>query len=163
MSAGIQPGETTAENFDTEVFLVKVGTVHIGNFQLTALGGLDALGDLDDVVVVEVKAGDGITGLGLGRFFFDAERSAVGIELNHTEALRVGNMVTKYRGAIGLFSGGAQVIGEMLTVENVVAKDQAARVFANELFTNDERLCQAVRAWLLGIAELHAILATVAQ
>ncbi|MNJ67131.1 hypothetical protein D3C77_632740 [compost metagenome] len=72
-------------------------------------------------------------------------------------------MVTEYGCTVTLLAGGAQFVGEVLAVEDVIAQDEAARVFANELFANDEGLCQAIRAWLFGVSQLYAILATVTQ
>ncbi|MDT4860111.1 hypothetical protein FQZ97_946540 [compost metagenome] len=48
-------------------------------------------------------------------------------------------------------------------MEDVVAKNQAYGVFANELFANQKGLGQAVRRRLLRIAEFDAELAAVAQ
>ena len=44
--------------------------INVSDFELTALRGRDALGDRDDVVVVEVKAGHGVRELGLAGFSF---------------------------------------------------------------------------------------------
>src|SRR3546814_17185622 len=56
-----------------------------------------------------------------------------------------------------------QVIREVLTIKNVVAQDQTAGVFADEFFADDEGLCQAVRARLLGVGQLDAVQAAVTQ
>ena len=51
----------------------------------------------------------------------------------------------------------------MLAVEDVVAEDQAHRVFADEFFADNERLGEAIRRRLLGIAQVDAELAAVAE
>jgi hypothetical protein len=38
--------------------------VEVGDLQLAARAGLDALGDVDHLVVVEIQAGDGVVALG---------------------------------------------------------------------------------------------------
>jgi hypothetical protein len=60
-------------------------------------------------------------------------------------------------------TGGTQIVRKVLTVKDVVAQDQAARVFADELFANDESLRQTVRTRLLGIGQLDAVQAAVTQ
>ena len=62
-----------------------------------------------------------------------------------------------------LRTGGAQGIREVLTVEDVVAPGQAARIFADELFADYESLCQTVRTRLLGVSQLDAVQAAITQ
>ncbi|MNR67182.1 hypothetical protein D3C85_1910400 [compost metagenome] len=52
--------------------MLKVSAVNVCDFQLTALGRLDVLGDLDNLIVVKIETGDCIARLGLLRFFFNA-------------------------------------------------------------------------------------------
>ena len=53
--------------------------------------------------------------------------------------------------------------GETVAVENIVTQDHGAFVIADELPANQERLGQAVGTGLLGVAQLQAKLAAVAQ
>ena len=63
-----------------------------------------------------------------------------------------------------LFGGSLfQGLGERLAVENIVAQNQTDVVVADKFFADDECLCQAVRAGLLGIADGDAEIAAVTQ
>ena len=56
-----------------------------------------------------------------------------------------------------------QGLGERLTIENIVAQDQADVVVADKFFADDECLRQAVGAGLLGIADGDAEIAAVTE
>ncbi len=163
VGTGVEPGEATAEALDVEVAAFEVGHVDVGYLQLAAWRGLDRLGDLDDVVVVEVQAGHRVAGLRLLRLLFDGQCLAALIEVDHAEALRVLDPVAEYGSAAWLGGGTLQLLGEVLAVEDVVAENQAHRIVTDELFTDQERLGQAIRRGLLGIAEVDPELAAVAQ
>ncbi|MNE68304.1 hypothetical protein D3C80_1639570 [compost metagenome] len=102
VSTGIEPGKAAAEAFDTQVAALQVGVVDVCDFKLATCRRLYILGDLDHVVVVEIKARDRIAGFGLGGFFFDRKRATLVVEVNHAEPLRVFHPVTKHRGALRL-------------------------------------------------------------
>ncbi len=72
-------------------------------------------------------------------------------------------MVTEDGRTVGLLAGRAQVVGEVLAVKDVVTQDQAARILTDELFADDERLCQTVRCRLFSISQLNTVLAAIAQ
>jgi len=163
VGTGVEPGEATAEAFYIEIAALEVGHVDVGDLQFAAWRGLDRLGDLDDVVVVEVQAGHCVAGLGLLRLLFDGQRLAVLVEVDHAEALRILDPVAEHRGALLLTRGALQLLGEVLAVEDVVAEDQAYRIVADELFTDQEGLGQAVRRRLFGVTEVDPELAAVAQ
>jgi hypothetical protein len=65
--------------------------------------------------------------------------------------------------ALGVGHGPAQHLFEPLAVEDVVAQHQGARLAAHEPLADDEGLGQAVGAGLLGVGELDAEAAAVAQ
>ncbi|MNG25234.1 hypothetical protein D3C84_1100580 [compost metagenome] len=71
VSPRVQPGKTASEHFYIEGVPLEVGAVNVGDFQLATLGRLNALGDLDNIVVVEVQAGHCIVGFWFQRFFFN--------------------------------------------------------------------------------------------
>ncbi|MDT4861586.1 hypothetical protein FQZ97_961970 [compost metagenome] len=163
MGAGIQPGETTAKALDAQVAVLEVGIVDVGDFQLAPGGRFDRLGDLDHIVVVEVQAGHCVAGLWLLGFLFDGNRVALAVELDHAKALGVVHPVAEDGRTTGMARRALELLGEVLAVEDVVAKDQAYGILANELFANQEGLSQAVRRRLHRIAELDAKLAAVPQ
>src|SRR5690606_21664142 len=97
-------------------------------------------GDLDHIVVVEIQPRYRIAGLGLLWLFFDGQRLAALVEVDHAETLGVLDPVAEYRRAARLCRGTLQHLGEMLAVEDVVAEDQAHRVITDERFTDQKRL-----------------------
>lgn len=86
VGAGIEPGIATAHDFDLEFLLLKVDAIDVSNFKFTAGAGFDVPGDVNDARVVEIEAGDGVTGLGLLGLFFDADGALVFVELDDTIA-----------------------------------------------------------------------------
>lgn len=86
------------------------------------------------------------------RVLFDGQHVEPIVELNDTEAFRVGRVVAEhgYRTILlSILDGSAQVAAQAITVEGVIAKHQGARLAAGELLTANERLGQAVEAGLL--------------
>ena len=63
VGAGIEPGEAAAEDLGAEFAAVEVPGVDVGDFELAARAGLEIAGNVDDLVVVEIDAGDSIAGL----------------------------------------------------------------------------------------------------
>ena len=68
-------------------------------------------------------------------------------------------MVAKHRGTTnaGILHGSFEMAGKSVTVEDIVAEDEGARLAVNELLTDGEGLRQAVGAGLLGVGEVHAV------
>ncbi len=140
----------------------QVRVVDGGDLQLAAGAGLQVAGDLDDPVVVEVQAGDGVAGLGLGRLLLDGDDLAALVELDHAVRGRVGHRVGEDPAALDvrvLGQGGA----EAAAVEDVVAEDEGHRLVADEVRAEHEGLGDALGLLLDGVLELQAELGTVTQ
>ncbi len=60
MGTGIQPGIAAPHDLYRQTALLQVDAIEVGNFQLATRGRLDALGDLDHLLVVEIQARDGV-------------------------------------------------------------------------------------------------------
>ena len=164
--AGIQPCKATAQQLNIQLILLQVHVVQGGDLQLAAGGRLHFLGHLDDFLVVEVQAGDGVVALRVLRLLFHAEHLAVLVELDDAEALRVRDIVTEDGAAalvLGVGGGVLQDLGEAVAVEDVIAEDHRAAVVADELLAEDECLCQTVRRGLDLILQMDAVLAAIAQ
>ena len=166
VGAGVEPGEAAAEGLDLEFAVGEETLVDTRDLQFAAGGGLDALGDLHDLVGVEVDARDGVVALRPGRLLLDAEAVAIFVKFSDAVALRVGDPVAE-DGSLVLFFGGAhrlqQEVGEAHAVEDVIAQDQADAVVADEVLPDEEGLCEAVGARLLGVGETDAVVGAVAQ
>ena len=102
VGAGIEPGEAAAEGLDLEFAVGQEGLVDARDLQFAAGGGLDALGDVNHLVGVEVEADDGVVALGVGGFLFDAEAVAVFVEFGDAVAFGVGDPVAEDGGLRGM-------------------------------------------------------------
>ena len=157
--AGVQPRVAAAEGDHGQRPLLQVHLVERGDLQLAACRGLHPMGLGGHVARVEVQAGDGVGALGALGFLLDGDGTALAVELHDAEALGVVHVVAEDRGAarLGVLDGARQVAAEAVTVEDVVAEHQRARLAGDELLADGEGLRQAVRARLLGVGEVHAV------
>ena len=157
--AGVQPRVAAAQGDDGQRPLLQVHLVERGDLQLAAGRGpyLARLGG--HVARVEVQAGDGVGALGLGGLLLDGHGPPPRVELHDAEALGVVHVVAEDRGPprLGVLDGARQVAGQAVSVEDVVAQHERARLTVNELLADGEGLRQAVGARLLGIGEVHAV------
>ena len=157
--AGVQPRVAAAQGHDGERPLLQVHLVERGDLQLAAGGGLDLAGLGGNVARVEVQAGDGVAGLGLGGLLLDGDGPPLPVELHDAEALGVVDVVAEDRGPprLGVLDGARQVARQAVAVEDVVAEHQGARLAGDEALADGERLREAVRRGLLGVGEVHAV------
>ena len=86
-----------------------------------------------------------------------------GIELHHTITFGVLHVVGKHGSTIGLLGGMAQQCVEVVTVVDIVTKDQCRRRIADEFAADDESLRQTIRRRLYRIAQLQPPLAAIAE
>lgn len=157
--AGVQPRVPAAQGDDGQRPLLKVHPVEVGDLQLAAGRGPHLVRLDGDVARVEVQAGDGVGALGLGGLLLDGDGPPLAVELHDAEALGVVHVVAEDRGAarLGVLDGARQVAGQAVSVEDVVAQHQGARLTVNELLADGEGLRQAVRRGLLGVGQVHAV------
>ncbi len=99
------------------------------------------------------------------RLFLNGEAAAVGIELRHAVAFGVVDTIAEHsRSALpGRRNGIAQHGGETGAVEYVVAQHETYAILADKVAPYQKRLGKPVGRRLLGIAETHAEIRTVAQ
>lgn len=157
--AGIEPRVAASEGDDGQRPLLQVHLVERGDLQLAAGRRLDLVGLGGHVARVEVQAGDGVGALGLGGLLLDGDGPPPRIELHDAEALGIVHVIAEDRGPprLGVLDGARQVAGQAVSVEDVVAQHERARLTVNELLADGEGLRQAVGARLLGIGEVHAV------
>ena len=157
--AGVQPGVAAAEGDHGQRPLLQVHLVERGDLQLAAGRGLHPVRLGGDVARVEVQAGDGVAGLGLGGLLLDGDGPPLAVELHDAEALGVVHVVAEDRGPprLGVLDGARQVARQAVAVEDVVAEHERARLAVDEVLADGEGLRQAVRARLLGVGQVHAV------
>lgn len=97
VGAGVEPRSAAAEEFDVEVAALEIEAVEIGDLEFSALRGLEAAGECDDIGVVKIDAGNRVVGLGLERFFLEGNDATVGRKFNDAVALGVSDVIAKYR------------------------------------------------------------------
>ena len=88
------------------------------------------------------------------------------VELDHTIAFRIVDIVAEHTcalAAFGLSDGLAQCGAQTVTVEDVVAQHERARLAVDELLSQEECLRQTIRAGLHLIGKMHAVMRTVAE
>ena len=76
VGAGVEPGVAAAHDLHVQRVPFEVLAVDVGDLEFAAHAGLEVLGHVDDPVVVEVEAGDGVAALGLLGLFFEADGAA---------------------------------------------------------------------------------------
>ena len=157
--AGVQPRVAAAEGDHGQRPLLQVHLVERGDLELAAGRGLHPMRLGGHVARVEVQAGDGVGALGLGWLLLDGHGLPLRIELHDAEALGVVHVVAEDRGAarLGVLDGARQVAGQAVSVEDVVAEHQRARLAGDEPLADGEGLRQAVGARLLCVGEVHAV------
>ena len=189
MGPGVEPGEAAAQDLDFQLAVLQEGLVHARNFEFAAGAGLDPLGDLDDLVGVEVEADDRIVALRVRGLLFDAQAVAPVVEFGDAVALGVGDPVAedggfgegrffaalrmtggalrmtgrKLRRAGSVFHRLLQQLDEAVAVDDVVAEDHADAVVADEVLADEEGLGEAVRGGLLGVREADAVVGAVPE
>ena len=151
--AGVQPRVASAEGHDRQRPLLQVHLVERGDLQLPAGGRLNLVRLNGDVARVEVQAGDGVGALGALGLLLDGDGPALPVELHDAEALGVVHVVAEDRGAarLGVLDGARQVARQAVSVEDVVAQHEGARLAVDELLADGEGLREAVGARLLGV------------
>ena len=124
MRAGVQPGHATSHDFDLQLAFFKVNTIDIGDFQLTARGGLDTGCDVAHLLIIKIQSRDRVVGLGFRRLFLDADRATLRIKTHHTITLRVQHVISKHRRALRAGIRGSELRIQIMTVVEVVTQDQ---------------------------------------
>ena len=163
--AGVEPRVAAAERHHVEGAVLKVHAVEVGDLVLAARGRAHASGELRHALVVEVQPRDGVAALGVRGLLLDGDRVVVRVELHDAEALRVVHAVAEDRRAarLGVRLRAAQVPGEAVAVEDVVAEHQGAGAVRHEGRADHEGLREPVGLGLLGVGQRDAEVRPVAQ
>ena len=95
MSNVLTLGQSIITRLVAQLTTLQVNHVQVGDLDLTPHGGLEAGSNLRHLIIVEIDPWDSISTARLFGLFFDAQRSACLIELDHTIAFRVAHRVGK--------------------------------------------------------------------
>ena len=88
------------------------------------------------------------------------------IKFSNTIAFWVTHPIAKHSGFLIFFSISyciAKQCGETTTIENIITQHQTGAIITDEFFTDDESLCETIRARLLSILKMNAIVRTITK
>src|SRR5262245_40001161 len=122
VGAGVEPGDAARQLLDVQLSAIEIRAVDVGDLELAARRRLEVRRDVDDLVVVEVQPGHRVRRLGTRRLFLETDRAAVAVELDDSVALGIADLVPEHGRALDACGGGAQVLGKVRAVEDVVAE-----------------------------------------
>src|SRR5205807_478850 len=97
VSTGVEPGDPARQFLDVQLAPLEIHPVDVGNLQLATRRWFETGGDVDDLVVVEIQPRDGKHRLRLRRLLFDTDGTTVAIELDHTVAFWIADLVAEDR------------------------------------------------------------------
>src|SRR4029078_570890 len=98
MGAGVEPGEPAAAHFDEQIATLHIGTVDVGDLELSAGRRFQRESDLDDVVIVEIETGHRDIRFRVGGLLFYGDGPFLSVKLDHAVILRRAGNVTEDMG-----------------------------------------------------------------
>src|SRR5262245_20413385 len=153
MGAGVEPGEAARHLLDVQLSKLHVAAVDVGYLQLAARRWLQRRREIENAVVVDVETGHRVARSRLAGLLLDADGSAGTVELDHTVALGILDMIAEDRPAGGTSAGATQERAQARAEEDVVAEDERRRTVAHEVATERKGLGQALRLGLDDIGD----------
>jgi hypothetical protein len=160
---GVEPRHAAAHQLDAQLAARQIREVHVGDLELAPGGGLEARGDLQHAVVVEIDPRDGVVGARARRLLLDAHDRTVGCELHHAVALGVAHPVAEDGGAGLALRRPAQLIRQAVAIEHVVPQRERHGVTPDETAPDQEGLGQPLRTRLLRVGDGEPDVAAVAE
>src|ERR1700730_12117019 len=140
MSSGVEPRHATSQHDYFKVAALQVCLVDIGDLKFSASARLERLCNAHHLIVVEVKAGNGVARLRFFRFFLDAQCTPFSVKFHHPVSLWVMYRIGENSRPVMLTCRFAQVFGEVVPVENIVAKHEGAGTATDEGLDQQKRL-----------------------
>ena len=119
--------------------------------------------NFNNIVIVKIKPGDGISRAGFLRLFFNTHHLEVIVKLDYPVSLRISYEVPEDQSACGQTGTSLDDGGKAGPEEYVVAKNEAYRIAADKRLADDKRLRQAVWAWLDLIADGKSEMGTITE
>ena len=98
--------------------------IEVGDLQFAAWRRLQALGEFDHALVVEIEADRGPVRFRRLRLLLDRHSLAVRAEFDHAVTLRIIDRIGEHGGAVAALIGAVQRLGQAVPVDDVVAEDQ---------------------------------------
>src|SRR5215218_5922277 len=145
---------------------LDVPVVDVGDLQLAPARGLEGGDDVEDVLVVEVDAGDHVVAGRVVGLLEDADDPAVAGQLGHAEVAQVGRVVDTGQDKAGP-GGLSQEVGHgraQAALDHVVGQHDHHPVAVHEALGEPDGLGDAARPFLVGVQQpVDAVLVPVAE
>ena len=135
----------------------------VGDLELAASGGCEAVDDVERVGAQEVHADRDQVGLRRRRLLLESDHPAVGVQLGDTEALRIGHPVQECAGTPRPRLEGVGDVRQGRAAQDVVAEHAAEHVVAHEPAREADRVGDAERAALVAVREVKPEMRAVAE
>src|SRR5213078_157001 len=119
--------------------------------------------DVHDRVIVEVDTGDGPVRARHPRLLLETERSPVGVEFDDAVSLGIVHVIRKELRPGAQLRGPFERGDEIISIKNVVAKDEADWGPIDKVCTDDEGLRDPSGTRLLEIREAHSNFASIVE
>ena len=146
-----------------ELALAEIGKVDVRDLKLAAAGDGEVLHDVDDGVVIEVKAGDDVIALGVAGLLLDGDGLAVRVELHDAKGARVLHVIAQHGGAGADVFGLVQQLLHAVMIEDVVAQREADAVVPDEPLADLDGVRDAAGRLLLLVGDADAEVLPVAE
>src|SRR5436190_14094640 len=130
--AGVEPRKPASHDFDLQLTLFQIHPVHICNLKFTPVRWPNVRCDINNLLIVEIKARYRPMRLWQLGFFFDARRAHRFIERDHAIALGVSDLVGEHRRSMMPLSRLKHQFRQSMTEKDIIAEHEAGRTAGDE-------------------------------
>src|SRR4030042_3810791 len=145
MSPGVQPCQTSSQNLNPEIPSSKINQIDIRYLEFSPGRRLEVGGNIDDIIVINVKAGYGIMGFWFLRFFLNSDHPPLRIEFHHAVSFRILYRISENKPAFEEPDRGFQDCRKTITIKYVVPEDQEYGILSDKRFSDNKGLSQSFR------------------
>lgn len=163
MRPGIEPRDAPAHDLHMQLSGAQVGVVHVGDFQFAPGRGPDVPRNVDDIGIIEIQPGNGVTGFGRARLFLDGAYPHGLVEFDYAVAFGIADVIAEDgRSFLAVARPDEQVL-KAVAEKDVVAEDQADVAAPDGFLGQKEGLRDAFGPGLHHVFKGAAPLAAVAE
>src|SRR6476661_5582308 len=132
--AGVEPGRASVQDRNFQLTPAKIFFIHIGDLIFAPGTWLQVFCNINHIVIIEIDTWNRKVAFWFGRFFFNTDDLVFAVELNHSVALRIADMVGINDSS--LWSG---ILLQLLTksgaIKYIVAQYQGNSILTDKLFS----------------------------